>query len=113
MFVLLPAFAGLLKLLWWKRLYVHHLVFAIYFHSFVFLLVATAGLPDALGFERVARVTDFLILAVPPYLVAGLRTFYSSGWIGTLLKSIVVMATYGIMGVATMLFLLVISVLAL
>jgi len=113
MFVLLPAFAGLLKLLWWKRLYVHHLVFAIYFHSFVFLLVGSVGLPDALGLERLARVTDILLLSVPIYLVVGLRTFYASGWVGTLLKSAVVTATYGVMGVATMLTLLVISVLAL
>ena len=113
MFVLLPAFAGLLKLLWWKRLYVHHLVFAIYFHSFVFLIVGTVGLPAALGFERFARVADFLLMSVPIYLVVGLRMFYASGWVGTLLKSAVVTATYGVMGVATMLVLLVVSILAL
>ena len=113
MFVLLPAFAGLLKLLWWKRLYVHHLVFAIYFHTFVFLLVGTVALPDALGLEGIARISDFLMLGVPLYLVAGLRTFYMSGWVGTALKSAIVTATYGIMGVATMMILLVVSILSL
>ncbi len=113
MFILLPAFAGLLKLLWWKRLYVHHLVFAIYFHSFVFLLVGLVGLPEALGWEWLAQAMEFLMLTVPLYLVVALRTFYASGWIGTVLKAGVVTATYGIMGIAAMMTLLVLSILAL
>lgn len=113
MFVLLPAFAGLLKLLWRRRLYVHHIVFAIYFHSFVFLLVGFAGLPEAVGLNRLAALLDLLVLTIPIYLVLALKTFYQSGWPRTVLSAAVVSTTYGVIGIAAIMTLLVWSVLAL
>lgn len=86
MFVLLPLFALLLKLTYWRRAtFAHHIVFSFYFFTFLFttfcirLLVNTfVSIPlwvDILFF------TSFLI-----YLVLALSHFYRSNWKNALLK---------------------------
>lgn len=84
MFVLLPAFALLLRVTYWrtKRLYVAHLIFALHTHAFVFLiLTGVLLLPDAV--RNPAEGGAFLLMTV--YLFAALKTVYGQNWGRTLL----------------------------
>ena len=87
MFFLLPAFAALLKLAHRRRYYVQHLVFAVYFHSLVFLLVSVVVLPDALGLDGVAEWFAIGLLATPVYLLLAMKRFYAEPWEGPLPSS--------------------------
>ena len=110
MFFLLPAFALILKVLHWRRLYVQHLVFAIYFHSFVFLLVALVAIPEAVGFEAVSNVLAASMLTVPIYLLLAMRRFYRESWLKTVAKLLVLSQTYLMLGLTTVMVLLMLSI---
>ncbi len=95
MFVLLPAFALLLKLFYRRRLYVHHLVFSIYFHSFMFLIVALVILPGTVArLPAVAQLWALLLLAVPIHLLLGMKRFYEESWLKIMFKFIGVSSAY-------------------
>ncbi|MGV3616878.1 MAG: DUF3667 domain-containing protein [Fimbriimonas sp.] len=82
MFLLLPLFAGALKLLFRRphRYYVEHLVFALHFHAFAFLALTVGNLvPNALGML-------FAVVGSGVYGTLALRRFYGQGWVPTLLK---------------------------
>lgn len=111
MFLLLPLFALLLKLAWWKRLFVHHFVFAMYLHAFAFLVTSVAALPDAAGFTTIGSWADLLLLWIPVHLVLALKRFTGSGWIAAIAKGIAVYAAYGILGGAIVAAALLLSVL--
>jgi len=87
MFVLLPIFALLLKLFYWKRgSFAHHMVFSFYYFTFLFttfcillLVNLIIDLPGALEF--------LILLSVMIYLMIALRNFYRSSWAGAFFKS--------------------------
>lgn len=94
MFVMLPIFALLLKLayLFSPYHYLQHLVFAVHYHTFVYLLYLVS-----IGVERIAPAADApqaLLLLV--YLPLALRRTYASGWGGAIGKSLFLMISYGI-----------------
>ncbi len=111
MFFLLPAFAVLLKLAHRRRYYVQHLVFAVYFHSFVFLLVSVVLFPDALGLDGLGEWFAIALLATPVYLVLAMKRFYAEPWGRTLAKFVFVSVTYTFLGAATWIAVLVASLL--
>ena len=113
MFFLLPAFAVLLKLVNRRRLYVHHLVFSVYLHAFVFLVISLAALPNTVGANEVSNYTGFALLGLPPYLLLGMKRFYDESWVKTVAKFVFVSITYAAVGAATGLALLIGSVLTL
>ncbi|MFD1162273.1 DUF3667 domain-containing protein [Hwangdonia seohaensis] len=87
LFVLLPIFALILKLLFFNRgTYAHHLVFSFYFFSFLFTVFSILliinyiwDLPDWI---------DFLItLSTYFYLLMAIKHFYQQGWFLSLFKS--------------------------
>ncbi len=84
MFVLLPAFALLLKLTYFrtKRLYVTHLIFALHTHAFVFLLLTLTLLLPAAAHGSALGIASLLTIA---YLFAALKTVYGQNWGRTLL----------------------------
>jgi hypothetical protein len=89
-FLFLPIFALMLGLFYWKRFYIDHLVFSLYYHAFMFvdfallflLGRASSWLPDLL--ERPLRWA--LVLWLVAYLPLALRTAYGGSWLKTLLK---------------------------
>lgn len=103
MFLLLPLFALLLKGLYPRHLYVHHLVFAIYLHSWFFLIVAVTMLPEALGFPIVSAVFSIILLWAPVYLFLAMRRFYGESRIRTFLKVLVLSNVYLLLASVTML----------
>lgn len=98
MILLLPLFALLLKLAWWKRLYVHHFVFSMYFHAFSFLVIAVAGLPNVFGLTTLGMWADLLFLWIPVHLVFALKHFYGAGWFGAIGKAVLVYLGYALLG---------------
>ena len=111
-FFLLPAFALFLKLAYRKRLYVHHVVFAIYLHALAFLLVAVVATPEALGFPMVSDIMALILLVVPVHLVVGMKRFYGGSWTASILKGFAVSAAYNVLAGVTMIGLFVLTLLA-
>jgi len=98
MFVMIPVFAGLLKLfyIFRRRLYMEHLIVALHSHAFIFLsllLITLAGMLStwlrphaAWAGYALGLVQTALILWVPTYLLITQKRVYRQGWAMTLLK---------------------------
>ena len=103
LFVLLPIFALMLKLLYLfkRRLYMEHLIVALHSHAFLCLALLLVFALDALGeaAPSIAPATGLaerlLALWMPIYLLLMQKRVYGQGWIMTLLK-------YGVLGVSYM-----------
>ena len=111
MFLLLPAFALLLKVLWRDHLYVHHLIFSVNFHTVVFFVIALGEVIAAVPGKIPEYVGATVMLAVPAHLILGIRRFYGSGWTGTLIKSLLLGVSYLAVLIVTLMGLLLLSVL--
>jgi hypothetical protein len=98
MFVLIPVFAGLLKLFYVfrRRLYMEHLTVALHSHAFMFLgvmLITVTGMlstwlrPHAAwtGYA-LGWIQAVLMLWIPTYLLIMQKRIYHQGWPMTLLK---------------------------
>jgi hypothetical protein len=106
LFVLLPAFALLLKLVYLgrrrryprrPRLYGEHLVFAAYDHAFVF--VAATIMLLLLGRTMALTIGGWV---VGVYLLLSLRSVYGGPWVGLLLRAFVLFVSYMVLvGLAT------------
>jgi len=88
LFVLLPLFALLLALFYWRQresfLYVDHLVFSLSMHTFAFVvLICAATVAQVLSGGWVAALAVF---AFSVYLLVALKQFYGQGWVMTGLK---------------------------
>ena len=88
LFFLLPAFALLLALFYWRQrkkfYFVDHLVFSLGFHTFAFaFLLVAAGLAQILSGYVVATITA-VVLSV--YLLLAMRRFYGQNWFWTSTK---------------------------
>jgi hypothetical protein len=98
MFVLMPVFAGLLKLFYVfrRRLYMEHLIVALHSHAFLFLWLLLCTLLTWLAnwLEPRALWTTYplnwleriLVLWAPIYLLLMQKRVYHQGWPMTLLK---------------------------
>ncbi len=98
-FLFLPVFALLLKLLYLKRgiLYLDHLVFALYFHAFAFLVMAAAIPINETGIPRGAAaaigITAWIWIFV--YLFLALRTVYRDSRLTAVLRFAALILLYG------------------
>lgn len=97
-FLLLPAFALLLRLFYWRqdRYYLDHLIFALHYHAFVFLdlvlmlLLGRPWVPDLLAWLLIPLLGLGLVL----YLPLALRRVYGGSWWMTVLKLLGLAITY-------------------
>jgi hypothetical protein len=93
MFLLLPLFALLLKLIYVRRgwFYSEHLVFALHTHAFAFLAFAVmAALLGSSGGARWAvLVSQLLAVAIPVYFYVAQKRVYAQGWLKTGLKALI------------------------
>jgi len=106
MFVLLPAFALLLKIVYLGRrrkhprrpwLYGEHLVFAAYDHAFVF--VAATVMLLVLGRTLAITIGSWIVAL---YLLLSMRSVYGGSWAGLLLRGFVLFVSYAVLvGLAT------------
>ena len=81
-----PRSALLLRLFWWKRPYVEHLVLALHGHTVLFLCLGVALIP----------LLPFHLLGAAPilWLPLAFRRFYGSPWWVTLLKAVPLAVAY-------------------
>ena len=105
MFILLPLFAVLLKImfLFSKRLYMEHLTVALHSHSFIFFTVLIVELLDIFSeycektLPSITGITEFAIKAlliwIPIYLFMMQKRVYKQGYFLTFAK-------YGFIGIA-------------
>ena len=87
LFILLPIFALILKLLFYKRgRYSHHLVFSFYFFSFLFTVFSIILLVNY--FWDVPDWIDWLLVfSTYFYLYLAIKRFYKHGWFLSFLKA--------------------------
>src|SRR5690606_19705106 len=89
-FLMLPAFALLLKLLYVrrKRYYVEHFVFGLHTHAFTFLMFTIM----LLGRTNWIRLPATLWMLA--YFFLAMKRYYGQGWLKTTLKYIVLFNAY-------------------
>lgn len=88
MFVLLPLFAFLLKLFYFKAgSYAYHLVFSFYFFSFLFTLFALLLGINRFLFEIPNWISWVLVLSTFFYFYLSVLNFYGRNWFTSFLKS--------------------------
>ena len=88
-FLMLPVFAGLMKLTYWNRrmTYGEHVVFSLHVHAFWFLLfLAIWLLPESLG--------SLLELYVPVYGTWAMHETYGGRWLVTIARAVFASAIY-------------------
>lgn len=97
LFVLLPVFAMVLALFYWRQrkdfYFVDHLVFSLNMHSFAFamILVAVVLARVIMG----GTVAGIALLVIALYLFLAMKRFYKQGWIWTVVKFALVSFVYG------------------
>lgn len=87
LFILLPIFALILKLMYRKRgTYAHHLVFSFYFFSFLFTVFSIVLIVNFIW--DVPDWIDWLVvLSTYFYLLIAIKRFYRQGWFLSFLKT--------------------------
>ena len=96
MFVLLPAFAMLLKIAYRDRLYFDHLIHALHLHSATYIALAILlPLEQAANEHWIALTAQIvLLLAIVYYLAASLKNVYDTGWGMATGKSVAILLGY-------------------
>ena len=87
LFILLPIFAMILKVFFWRRgTFAHHLVFSFYYFSFLFVTMCII-----IGVNYFIDIPDWidwlLVMSTFFYLVFAMRTFYKQGFIVSFIKA--------------------------
>ena len=87
LFVLLPIFAFIMKLLFIKQgLYAHHLVFSFYYFSFLFTVFSIILVVNYIS--EIPDWIDFLIaFSTIVYLLLAIKRFYQPSWFFTFIKT--------------------------
>ncbi len=90
LFLLLPVFALILKLLYIRRkiLYVEHLIFSLHFHAFIFLILILPVLFPG------GYVILFTFVCIMFYLLISIRKFYQQSVIKSILKICLLLFLY-------------------
>jgi hypothetical protein len=115
MFLLLPVFALILGLLYRRRLLAEHLVFALHYHAFAFLILPIEALIEptvrraaAAGTMGAVEIVGAIVMGAAElwvllYLFVALRRVYRSSWLGAVIKGLLLMFVYlaflGLVGV--------------
>jgi hypothetical protein len=93
MLVMLPVYAGLLKLFYpfRKRYYVENLVFSAHLHTFVYIvfmvqMLLTNDLEQGWLYQATEIVASALTLWLFAYHYLALRRYFGEGWLRTMLK---------------------------
>jgi hypothetical protein len=96
MFLLLPIFALLLKLLYVRRakLYVQHLIFALHFHALAFLVFALATGLLITESNTLHTVGAWTTLFPFIYLYIAIHHVYEQGWGKTFVKVMILLGIY-------------------
>ena len=96
MFVLLPVFALLLKVVYLNRLYFDHLIFSLHLHSAAYVILAMMMPLEELANRHVVLMILQVALFVYflAHFVIAVRRVYRSGWLAVAFKSTAVLFAY-------------------
>lgn len=92
MFILLPVFALIMKLFYWRRYYAEHFIYSLHTHAFAFLVFTVLALIPDRGVGDLLSKALFAWLMVYPLIA--LRRVYEQGWVLTFVKYLVVGSIY-------------------
>ncbi|MCB0445017.1 MAG: hypothetical protein KDC68_05085, partial [Gelidibacter sp.] len=88
LFFLLPLFALILKLLYYKKgAYANHLVFSFYFFSYLFTVFSILVICDLIWKNFPGWIMLLVTLSNFFYLFLGVKRFYQQGWFLSFLKT--------------------------
>ncbi len=94
LFVLLPIFAMLLKLFFWRRgSFAHHLVFSFYYYSFLFTALSIILLANFI-WEIPDWIDGLVVLSTFFYLFLAIKHFYKQGVFVSFFKTCVITFMY-------------------
>jgi hypothetical protein len=96
MFVLLPIFAFLVKIVYWQRLYFDHLIFSVHLHSAAYVLWAMLlPLEQAANKHWLPLVLQVIVMVYfVLYFDTSVRHVYGQSWFISSLKSLAVLSGY-------------------
>ena len=111
-FFLMPFFALLLKLFYWRsiRLYTHHLVFSIHYHTFTFIVFLAISLGQFTHVGIISAVSILLMFTLPLYMVVGLKKISRQSWGLTIIKTMAIAFLYFLVSIISMIVLVILSV---
>jgi hypothetical protein len=97
LFLLMPVFALLLKLLYVRRrvFYIEHLMFSINMHSFMLLVFSMMIILSQILKEN-SEFIAFMFILVPVYFTAGMKRFYQQALWKIILKEMILGGIYTI-----------------
>lgn len=107
-FVFLPAFAALLKLAFYRRLYFEHLIHALHLHSVAYILLAVLFPIERAANDHwallVLQLAAFSWLLI--YIALSVKRVYATSWPAMLGKTLAVLVSYvvllsGAIGIAS------------
>ena len=101
-FLLLPVFALLLKLMYIrpKSYYIQHIIFSFYFHAYVFFVLLVITLLGSINWGGITDYADLLIFALPLNLYLAMARVYRQSFGKTFLKFSLLAAMYGLILIA-------------
>lgn len=95
MFFLLPIFAFILKIFYFRRgRFSHHLVFSFYFFSFLFTVFSILTLANLIWENFPDWINTLVILSTLFYLFLAVKHFYRQGWFLSFFKTGMVSFTF-------------------
>ncbi len=111
--ILVPVFAALLRLLYWRRSYITELVFSLHLHSFAFLaLLAGLSVDFVAGVsERSDPGNAVAVVAIAVYTFLALRRVQGQGRLVTVAKMVVLLIGYLVALIVTMILTLAVTAL--
>ncbi len=115
-FVLLPVFALLLRVLYRRSgvYYAEHLVFALHTHAFAYLALTVVALTSAVARGPLSRVVFWLMLLwIPAYGFLAMHGVYGGSRRRTLAKFVALSASYGVIFAVAMVATMLLAIIAL
>ncbi len=103
-FLLLPVFAVLMRLVYIrsKILYIKHLIFSFYFHSFIFFILLIDTLIEMVIPKGFKLYGNIILLSIPVYLFSGLKSVYGQSRWKTFIKFTLLALSHGIVFIFTL-----------
>ncbi len=95
-FLLLPVFALILKLFYRKVHFVRHLIFSIYIHSFIFIVLIIIVLLNIIFGNSANWAGLVVFLTIPVYLIIAMKHFYKQRILAVLSRFVGVTFFYSI-----------------
>ncbi|MGE0018869.1 MAG: DUF3667 domain-containing protein [Draconibacterium sp.] len=103
-FLLLPVFALMLKLFYRRVHFVRHLIFSIYMHSFIFVVLIVIVLLGFILYNLASWPILIVLLTIPVYLIIAMKNFFGQRILAVLPRFVGVTVLYNLVFIFVLLF---------